>query len=124
MTPCQRIRGAAVIEARCRLPGVLRMAVRALVAELPAVLILMATDAFRGQPEECVVEILNLHLGPDGSHHVLRIVAILAGQGLMFTDQREVSKGVMLEARLVKFCDLERAAVVFEVTPGAVRLAP
>ena len=29
----------------------------------------------------------------------------------------------MLESRLIKFCDLERAAVVFEVATGAVRLA-
>lgn len=29
----------------------------------------------------------------------------------------------MLEARHIKFCDLERAAVVFEMTTGAVRLA-
>ena len=30
----------------------------------------------------------------------------------------------MFESRLVKFCDLKRSAVVFQVTPGAVGLAP
>ena len=41
----------------------------------------------------------------------------------MFTHQREVCKSIMLEARLIKFCDLELAAVVFEMTTGTVRLA-
>jgi hypothetical protein len=99
------------------------MAVRAFVAELPPVLILMATDTLRRQSKESVVEILDLHLSPNGNHDVLRIVAILAGQGFVFTDQREVCKGVMLEARLIKFCDLEGAAIVLEMTPGAVGLA-
>ena len=48
MPPRQRIRRTAVIEARGRLPGVLGMAVRALVAELRPVRILMATGALRG----------------------------------------------------------------------------
>ena len=107
MPPCQGIRCTAVIEARSGFPGVLRMAVRALVAELSGVRILVATDTLRGQTKEGVVQILDLHLGPNGSHNMLRIVAILAGQGLVFADQRKICQGVMLEPRLVKFCYLE-----------------
>lgn len=79
VAPCQRIRGTAVIEARCRLPGLLRMAVRAFVAQLPAVRILMARRALGGQSKEGVVKVLHLHLGPNRGHDALRIVAILAG---------------------------------------------
>lgn len=119
----QRIRGTAVIEARSRLPGVLRMAVRAFVTELPAVLILMAADTLRRQPKEGIAEILDLYLGLQGSHDMLRVVAILAAQALVFSYQRKVGKGVMFEPRLVNFCDLERAAVMFQVTTSAVGLA-
>ena len=123
MAPGQGIRCTAVIEARSRLPGVLRMAVRAFVAELPAVLILMATDTFRGQPEECVANILDLYLGPNGGPYVLRIMAVFARQRLVFTGQRKVCQGVMFEPWPVEFGDLKLAAVVFEVTAGAIRLA-
>lgn len=55
------------------------MAIRAFVAELPTVLILVAADTLRRQPKEGVVEILDLHVGPRGSHDMLRVVARLAG---------------------------------------------
>ncbi len=99
------------------------MAVRAFVAELPAVLILMATDTFRRQSKESVVEILDLHLSPNGSHDMLRIVAFLARQSLVFSGQCEVGQGVMLEPWPVEFGDLELLPVVFQVAAGTVRLA-
>ena len=61
----QRIRRTAVIEARGRLPGVLEMAVRTLVAELRPMRILMASRTFGGQSKECLVEVLDLDLGPN-----------------------------------------------------------
>ena len=60
------------------------MAVRAFVAQLPAVLILMAGRTLRGQSQKGLVKIFDLNLGPYGSHDVLRIVALLARQGLVF----------------------------------------
>ena len=55
------------------------MAVSALVAELPAVLILVAAHTLRRQPEEGIAGIRDLYLGPCGSHDMLRVVAGIAG---------------------------------------------
>ena len=62
------------------------MAVCAFVPELSAVLILVAADTLGRQPKEGIAEILDLHLGPHRSRDMLRVVARLAGQGLMFPD--------------------------------------
>ena len=55
------------------------MAVGALVAELPAMLILVAADTLRRQPEEGTARILDLYLGFRGSHDMQRVVAGIAG---------------------------------------------
>jgi hypothetical protein len=85
----QRVPRRGVIEAGRRLPACGGMAVRAISAQLSAVLILVAACARAAESQVSVVEVLYLNPRPSGGQDVLSSMALFTAQSDMFAGQRE-----------------------------------
>ncbi len=121
MSPSERIRRFAVIEQLRGLPSVLRMTTGAFAAELAFVGVLMTLRAFAPHPEESLVLILYANLRRlhfDSS----RIVAALARVRSVFPNQLKARHLCVVEALLIKLCELESLTVMFVVAACTVQL--
>ena len=121
MFPRKRVNRLVVVEQLRRLPYILRMAGCAFRAKLALVRILMTLRTFTCHPQERLI--LVLHPDFRGLHFDAgRVVAALALQRGMFSDQFKSSHLAVVECLLVELGQLEALAVVLIVAAGAVQL--
>jgi hypothetical protein len=114
--------GSVVIETVRGLPGILRMAARAIGPLLPLVHVLVAGNAFAAESQKGMVEILDLDLGAGAGWNKLRDVALLAGNGLMFSFEGHACFHGVIEAFAVEPNQCEFFAVMVGVAANAIRL--
>ena len=110
-----------MIEAAGGLPGVERVAARAVLAECPAMFIRMAGAATGRQAKQGVIAVLDADGGALRLHDMRRIVAALAGESGMLAHQR-ISGLAMVEVglRRVPLYDVEVFTVMLCMTARAI----
>ena len=123
MQPCQRKPGARVAKPGRGFPRLLRMAARAIGAELSAMLVLVAAQTIAAQPQESAAQVLNLDFRAlrrrDSPLRVAGFALLLA----MCAFQYETGAGCVIEVPLFQASEDEFAAIMFHMTARAIGLA-
>jgi hypothetical protein len=97
------------------------MAARAVVTELTAMLVLVATGTGPRKPEESAIQVLDLYSGARGRWNLLRVVALLAFQRGVLPGKRETGLP-MIQSFAVRLPadELEIQAVMLGMTARAI----
>jgi len=111
-----------VVEARRRLPALLRVAIGTAGSQLAGVTVFMARDAVPAKPKETLRGIAELDLDASGSGDLRGCVATLALLFPVLAFQREASLAAVVEGLLVKPGEGEVLAVMFHMASGTVAL--